>query len=38
MNIIKEIFGDLGNRDIIYIELVPLNEEQKKVERALELR
>jgi hypothetical protein len=29
MHIPQEIIGDLGDRNVIYIKLIPLNEEQE---------
>ena len=37
MDIGKEIIGDIGDRNIINIQFVPLDKKQQKVERAFEL-
>jgi hypothetical protein len=37
MDVTKEFVGDLSDRYIVNIQLVPLNEEEQKVERAFEL-
>ena len=34
MQVIEEIVGDFGYGDIIYIQLVPLDEKQQQVKRA----
>jgi hypothetical protein len=38
VDIFQKLVGDGGDRNVIYIQLVALNEEQEEVERTFELR
>jgi hypothetical protein len=37
MHVFKKIVGDAGNRNVMNIELIPFNEEEKKIEWSFEL-
>ncbi len=38
VQIIEEVVGDFGDRDIVYVELIAPDKEQEKVEGAFEHR
>ncbi len=37
VNVLQELLGDIRDRDVVDIELIPLDEEQEQVERTFEI-